>query len=204
MKRFLSYCLIGYFFISLLSAQETTFTYEMTALGADIGTVSTTRNTVGDDTYYHSKSLFEVNLLFKKIRMEIDNYAHYHAGKLMKVTNHVTVNGETRNSSKIIWQDGKYAIEIDGESKPSLSSPILYSGTILYHKEPIGIQKAFSESSGIYMPVKLLAKGKYQITDPNNNRKMIHYYEDGVQTKVEIKHPLLTLSMTLTDQKKSR
>lgn len=199
MKTLISLSIFLFIITSAGLAQKSTLTYKMEALGADIGTVSTTRNQVGDDIYYHSKSLFEVDLLFKTIRMEVNGYVHYQGDKMIEVTNKVTLNGEPRSHASTVWKDGKYIIQVDGETKPNLATPIAYSGSLLYHREPQGIKEAFSESSGIFMPVTLLARGKYQVVDPNNNRKMIHYYEKGVQTKVEIKHPVLTISLILQE-----
>ena len=72
MKTLFSYCCIGLVSISLLWGQIPEQSYVMTALGAEIGSLQCFRQIQGDDTYYHNKTLLEVNLIFKKIRMEVD------------------------------------------------------------------------------------------------------------------------------------
>ena len=173
--------------------------YVVKALGAKLGSMHISSKTQGENVYYQTQTLFNVNLVFKKVKMEVVNKVHYKAGQLLAATNKVTVNGELHSQSKIEWNGNKYMIHIDGKEKPSLQSPINFSGSMLYFNEPTGMSKAFSESSGQYMKVKLLKTGKYQVTDPINDRNMIYFYENGAQTKVQIKHPLVTISLIRQD-----
>ncbi len=171
----------------------------MKALGMEIGSVHTSSKKVGEDIYFQNTSLMEVDLLFKKIKMEIVGKAHYRSGQLISSSSRVIANGELHNSASIEWQGNQYAVKIDGELKPALKSPIYYSGTVLYYQEPLGKNRALSESSGVEMVITPLGGGKYQVIDPVNDRKMVHFYENGVQTQVQIKHPILTVSLIRQD-----
>ncbi|MEZ4771975.1 MAG: DUF6134 family protein [Bacteroidia bacterium] len=199
MKTLVSYLIIGLLSVSWLFSQSTEQSYYMKALGSKIGSMNYYRQTKGEDVYYQTKSLLEVNLLVKRVKMEVENKIHYHAGQFISARSQVVVNGEQNSSSIIEWAGDHYTIQIDGGEKTTLKSPIFYSGSRLYFDEPKGIQNAFSESSGVFMPVNALGAGAYQVTDPRNDRKMIYYYENGVQTKVSIKHPLLTVYLIRDD-----
>ena len=167
----------------------------MKALGANIGSMNMTRQEADRNVYYSTETLFNVNLVLKKVRMKVINKTHYRDGQLISSSNVITVNGELHSSSKTEWKGGKYHIVVDEEVKPSVKSPIRFSGSLLYFTEPTNIKNAFSESSGVFMNIKSLKGGKYEVVDPNNNRKMVYHYQNGVGQKVQIKHPLLTVNI---------
>jgi hypothetical protein len=171
----------------------------MEALGSEIGSLNITKKTAGEITQYQHKTLIEVDLFVKKISVLLQNDMQYRSGQLMTVKSQATVNGKPHSSSLIEWKNGAYSIQVDGETKPSWKSPIRFSGTLLYFQEPVGIKEAFSEASAVFMQIKPLGKSSYQLVDPENGRKMLHYYENGTQTKVEIKHPVVTLTLTRQD-----
>lgn len=199
MKTLASYLIIGLFSLSWLLSQNTAQSYYMKALGSKIGSMNYYRQTKGEDVYYRTTSLLEVNLLVKRVKMEVENQIHYHAGQFISAHSQVVVNGEQNSSSLIEWTGDHYTVQIDDGEKKTLKSPVYYSGSRLYFDEPKGVQQAFSEASGIFMVVKPLGSGAYQVTDPHNNRSMVYYYENGVQTKVSIKHPLLTVYLIRDD-----
>ncbi|MEZ4826068.1 MAG: DUF6134 family protein [Bacteroidia bacterium] len=187
------------FSVVALFGQTSNQTYFMKALGKKIGELHYTRQVSGEDVYFSNVGFLEVNLLVKKVRMDIENRIHYHAGQFISANNKAIVNGEVHNSSRIEWNGKSYTMQIDGGEKKTISSPIFYSGSRLYFEEPRGIEKAFSEASGIYMSVKPLGAGAYEVTDPQTERSMVYYYENGVQTKVSMKHPLLTVYLVRAD-----
>lgn len=166
------------------------------AIGTDIGSVYATKQVYGKDTYYLTKSHFYVNLLVRKIDMTGENKTHYRDGKLIEAVNKVVVNGEVRSSSTIKWDGKQYTVKVDGEPLDPLLSPIYFSGSLLYHEEPLGKNKAFSESSGVTMRVSSKGNQEYQVVDPQNGRKMIYAYKKGELARVEIKHPILTVYMS--------
>jgi hypothetical protein len=171
----------------------------MKALGIDLGTLQIKQEKVGENTYYHNKTIFDINLLFKKVKMEIKNQTHYQGGQLMTSRSSVIANGELRSTSAIVWDNNQYDIQVDGEPRPGLEAPVTFSGTLLYFVEPRGISEVFSESSGVFMPVELVKQGVYRVTDPETNRDMIRTYQGGKQVKVKIKHPLLSISLSRID-----
>lgn len=186
-------------FSASLFGQDQNRVYEIKALGTEIGSATVSKHISGDTTYYLTQSLLEVNLLIKKIRMEVINRTNYYGGQLISSEAHVVVNGEIHTSSSVVWQDPKYLIRINGEEKVPINFPVVYSGTLLYFHEPSDIQQAFSETSGLFMRVEKEKEGQYTVTDLNNNRDMLHQYEDGVLTNIKIKHPLLTVSINLIE-----
>lgn len=176
-------------------SQDEAQIYQMKALGMNIGTLQTSMKTMGEEIHYYSSTILNINLVFKKVKMEVENTTRYRGGKLISTTSQVIVNGDLHSSSSIEWKNGQYLVTVDGESKPSLKAPINYSGTLFYYQEPKGISQVLSESSGVFMSLKSLGEGKYHAVDPKNERDMIYYYEKGVQTKIAIKHPLVTVYM---------
>ena len=190
---------IGLLSIHVLFAQPMQQTFEISALGKKIGSSTVSSYVEGEDIHYLTKSLLEVNLLIKKIRMKVENNTCYRAGKLHKSEVKVIVNGDLHTSSLIKWMGRQYSILVDGKTLKPEDKSISYSGSLLYFKEPKNIRRAFSESSGIYMPVKELKKGQYQVTDPHNDRDTIHYYENGQLVKLVVKHPLVNVYMHLRE-----
>ena len=180
---------------SLLFGQNEEQHYQMKALGINIGKLHTTMKVEGKDTWYENNTLLEVHLIFKRIQMMVENHVHYYGGQLVKAQNLVMINGKLHSTSLIEWKGDHYSISIDEEDKDSLYTPVYFSGTLMYYREPVGMTQAFSESSGLFMPIIPLQKEVYQVTDPHNNREMIRYYKNGIHTKTKITHPLLTISL---------
>lgn len=199
MKTLTAYFIVGILFTSQLWGQTLSQTYQIKALGSKIGSMNSSRQTIGQDVYYHNNALLEVNLLIKKIRMTAESKTHYRAGQLISSRNEVVVNGEVHSTTTIEWQGNNYRMQVNDSVYTPLTSPVFFSGSVLYYKEPVNIRQAFSESSGLYMDIKPQGGSVYQVVDPRNNRDMIHYYKNGVQTQISIKHPLLTLHMIRED-----
>ncbi|MEM7369500.1 MAG: DUF6134 family protein [Bacteroidota bacterium] len=191
-------CSLFAFLLSIpLFSQHQDRLYEIKALGTEIGSATVSKHISGDTTYYLTQSLLEVNLLIKKIRMEVTNRTNYYEGQLISSEATVVVNGKVHTSSSVVWQDPDYLVRIDNDPKEPINFPVVYSGTLLYFQEPQGIKEAFSETSGLFMRVEQEKEGQYTVTDLKNDRDMLHFYEEGVLTNIKIKHPLLTVSINL-------
>lgn len=201
MKYIYTFCLVTILSVATLFGQNNKPPiYQMKALGSNIGTVALKTRTDGDNVYYQHETLIEVDLLVKEINVLIQNKTHYRGGQLITSKNKVIVNGELNNSALTEWKGNYYDIKIDGETKPKQYTPIRSSGTTLYFGQPSPYEKVFSEGSGNFMEVETLRTGTYKVTDPGSSRKMIFYYDSNLPYKVEIKHPVLTISLIRQDE----
>lgn len=197
--RLLCGCLLLLLYTTAFSQVERRF-YEMMALGSSIGTADISRHEDGNAVHYYNHTQVTVNLLVKKIHMEVKNEAHYHGGQLTFAQNIVHINGELHSSSHIQWQGHEYRILINDEPQEPHKGPITFSGSLLYFQEPIGRTEAFAESSGAIMTiVPLEEEGAYRITDPLNERDMVRRYENGTLVYTKLKHPLVNMHMYLKD-----
>ncbi|MEO1451994.1 MAG: DUF6134 family protein [Bacteroidota bacterium] len=177
-----------------VNAQETR-TYKISALGKGIGTMQISRTDSGTKRMYHTISKMEVNLLFKEIRISIENRTWYEGNQMIKATNKVIANGKVNSTSLIEWVGNQYVITVDGETKDPIKSPVYHSGSMLYFAQPTGVSQSFAESSGLFMELDDLGEGLYQATDPHNGRHITYAYEGGKVNEVQIKHRLLTVKM---------
>jgi hypothetical protein len=202
MKNIYTFFLLTFLSITLLFGQDNKPPiYHMKALGSNIGTVALKTQTDGENVYYQHETLIEVDLLVKEIKVLIQNKTHYRGGQLITSKNKVIVNGELNNSALTEWKGNYYDIKIDGETKPKQYNPITSSGTTLYFGQPSPYDKVFSEGSGNFMEIETISTGTYKVTDPGSNRKMIFYYDSNLPYKVEIKHPVLTISLIRQDER---
>ncbi|MEO0899733.1 MAG: DUF6134 family protein [Bacteroidota bacterium] len=178
-------------------ARSQALTYKMTALGKNIGTMKVYKNSKNGFVYYYTRTDLDVNLLVKRVKLSSINNTIYKNQALYKSDVTVEVNGNNHSSSHLHWDGNQYQVKLDGKSANPISSLVNMSGTLLNFQEPKDIQTSFSEASGQFITIKKKKEGVYETIDPGNDRKMRYYYTKGVLTKMEVKHPLLTITLSL-------
>lgn len=95
---------------------------------------------------------------------------------------------ESDNKSTTTHRDGKnYTVVQNGERTVLNNTEILHSVSELYFAEPRQAARVFSETLGIFLPLKALGNGEYELNLPEG-KKNIYKYQKGALVQVEINH----------------
>jgi hypothetical protein len=94
--------------------------------------------------------------------------------------------GEGDTKSITTQKEGKtYTIVQNGEKSVLNSAEIVHSVSELYFMEPRQITRIFSETIGVFLDLKTLGNGLYELTLPEG-KKNVYKYEKGVLVQVEV------------------
>ena len=107
------------------------------------------------------------------------------------------INGNLHSKSNTLKDKKKYLITINGH-KYEFDKEILYSGSLLYIKEPVNYNEIYSETDGLKKSIKQTEPNIYQIINPKTGKSNKYYYETGILKKAEINDALLSFKIVKT------
>ncbi len=171
-----------------------TFTYAISSGKNHIGTLQAIKTVTNDRTQISVNSKVKVKL-FISIDFEYKLNATYKNGQLLFGSVTTYVNGKVHSTSTTEKSNDYYTIEKDGHQS-TFFDKITYSGALLYFEEPKGISTLFSEFDTINKPIRLIATGEYQLTNPKNGRLSEYLYKNGILISTTNHHSLMTFTMT--------
>lgn len=97
---------------------------------------------------------------------------------------------EAENKSILTQRDGKnYTIVQNGEKSVLNNTEIVHSVGELYFTEPRQVTRVFSETLGVFLTLKALGNGLYELMLPEG-KKNLYKYEKGALVQVEINQAL--------------
>jgi len=193
MKKLLFFSFLA--FSCILNAQ--TLTYE----------VVTGKNYLGEIIVMHIESkenqTLKINAvgnisfhLFKLINLNYELNTVFKAGELYYSSVIIYINGKEHSRTMTEQKGEHYTISKDAKSTLYLKN-IIYSGSLLYFKEPVGILKIFSEFDGFEKQVKKSGVHHYQVINAKNGQISEYYYNEGILQEAIIHHPLMSFKIIL-------
>ena len=220
MKRILFITLTAFLLVNIAYSQ--TYRYNIISNGQSVGELTATQTigggsatqstegdaatkpTGGDDaTQATSGEQRTINIVshfnahfFITVHVKYEMNCKYTDGNLVESSVETFKNEELHSSSKGNKTNGAYKTIEDGDESTH-EGEILYSGCMLYFKEPKGITHVFSEIHAIEKPVKEVNTNHFMITDPETGHTNQYFYRDGVLQKMIVGNALLTFTMVL-------
>jgi len=168
--------------------------YNITANKNQLGTILVKQTEKNGIIQIQATSEVKVQL-FVNINLKYILNCTYKNNQLLYSSVTTYVNGKLHSTSTTEKKEGYYEVIKDGHSS-RLYENIKYSGALLYHTEPIGKTKLYSEFNGIEKPIKKIDAHTYQITNPDNGHISIYKYKNGILESTTIEHALLTFTLT--------
>lgn len=172
-------------YLAALKAAGQTYTYEIRYANNTIGLLDVKQETNGAVRKIHIKSRVQMKLFS---RMDTDISAEYHNNVLIRSKASRASKGADSKETSTEKTDKGYAVTRKGIPGTLPQSQITFSVSELYFGEPPKeLKEVYSETHGMFMPIKQLADKRYEIIMPDDKR--IYYkYEKGKLQEVEVNH----------------
>lgn len=170
-------------YLAALKAAGQSHTYEIRYANNTIGLLDVKQEISGATRKIHIKSRVQMKLFS---RMDTDISAEYHNNTLIRAkASRVSKGADSKETSTEKAEKG-YNVVRKGVPG-TINKEITYSVSELYFTEPKDIKEVYSETHGVFLPIKQLADKRYEVVMPDDKR--IYYrYEKGRLMEVEVNH----------------
>jgi hypothetical protein len=165
--------------------------FNIRALGIDLGEMTVTQVSEGEEVIVEATSEVEVNFIFT-FEVRYVQYCKYRSGELLESSLKTYKKGEVNSDTRLTKVKDGYVLEKDGEVTV-INDRITYSGSMLYFNEPKDVDSMYIEMSGAKDQVKHIGAHVYEVLDTESGRKRTYEYEGGKLVKTEIHYRLATI-----------
>lgn len=191
--------LVFVFMTTQTVAQTETHRYVIEMAGAQIGTMSATRQSQGDLINYTTVSNVMVNLLVYKVKIYYKTVSQYKGDKLLSAEVDAKTN-RGNYASSTVWSGDHYDIKASQyryDRQATQTATIDYSIVNLYFSEPVGRNRVFAEYFGDYYVLTKTPKGTYRARF--DDREDEYIYEGGKLTRIIKKNAIKNFIIRLQD-----
>ncbi len=171
-------------------SQDHSLMYKVVWKGDSIGYVSANEK-VEDQTRELQLSSYTQFRFLMKFSLNYEYFTKYDNGKLVQSKTENKLNDKSRDYSTVEFQNNQYRIDCDGDVS-YMTANIDYSVTNLYHKEPKGRNKIFSERFGEFLELEDIGESTYVLTKPSG-RKNYYKYKNGICKEVKVINQFATI-----------
>lgn len=166
--------------------------YEILLGQKPVGTLEVSPTNLKSDNYA-IKMDAQMSFPFMKVSSVFD--VQYQNGVLWQSAMVQKSNDKIREQSTIIRKGDTYQMNIDGKSE-TLAGKVTYSITKLYHFEPKGIKRVFSERYGEYATIAEIAPHHYELLLPDGKTNQ-YRYENGICVEMTASYTLSKVTFQL-------
>ena len=169
--------------------------YEVVRNDKAIGTIDVVRTIENGIETYSLENVVEFKLLFS-FHIKYVLKESFKDGMLITGEGFNTLNGSTQKKTSIQFRNGKYKLLIDGiEGYVESGDSITYAASQVYHQEPEGNQKMYSQYFGRYLQFKKVGDHKYTLSSPDGEN--VYEYQNGFCTTVHVSRDYASFSIVM-------
>jgi hypothetical protein len=189
--RLLTSAVLLFSIVTSSAAQQIEITFEVILKDQKIGKVRATETKTGTHITRDVKSESDAKVLAFSVHLEtetkvvngeeilVEGIAYRHASRGPE-----DIHAKTKRMST-----KKYERERNGKKTMFENEDITFCVADLFFKEPVHLQKVYSNMHAEMLPIKSLGKGKYQVTAPDKKITMYTYLNGKLMT-IESDTPL--------------
>lgn len=159
-------------------------TYQIFFGNDSIGLLKAEHKVIAGNQHYELRSNMSVNTLVN-IDVQYILTASFDKDKLLNSYTEQDVNGRIKVSSTLKWDGKSYQIQTLQKRDKIKNTQITYNLATLYFKEPVNIQKVYSDTHGTFLTIKSLGQHSYDLILPDGKRNK-YTYQFGICTEVEV------------------
>jgi len=188
-----------FFFISTALCTAQTLYYNVFKGDNRIGLMKVERTEDGSQGVRYKIETEVTFRVFKEFKVESTFESIFQTGQLTYGKTLNLLNGNERESSRVIWNGSEYICERESKQKV-LKQPIGYTIVQLYFEEPLTQDSVFSERfiSPCFVE-KAKSPHQYLIHLPDGKNNL-YTYQNGVCTEVKVDLFLATIYFKLSDR----
>ncbi len=161
--------------------------------GKQIGAVKVRKITKDNLVVYETETHMTVRVL---VNQDIDysTSATFQNGIMVSSRSKSFFNDKLHHTCVTQWKGKYYEITRD-KDKSTLSRQVTYCGGMLYLKEPVGVNLAYSELAGLDNKINKIGDRNYTLTDSKSKKINKYWYKGGLLDHAYINHTLLDVEV---------
>ncbi|WP_247656637.1 DUF6134 family protein [Maribacter sp. MMG018] len=149
-----------------------------------IGNLKATKSSEGNKTFYQSETAIKTRVI-KEIEVNY-KYDVTFENKVMKMADVVIdVNNKPHANTVTNLKGSQYQIIKNDKKEEVVDPPIDYTTILLYFKEPVNIDRCYSEQNGSFNTIVALGEHSYKKIN-TKGKENIYYYKNGILEKASI------------------
>ncbi|WP_244156209.1 DUF6134 family protein [Maribacter ulvicola] len=152
--------------------------------------IKTTRNS---KVNYQSITTINARII-KEIEVNYKYDVTYENNLLKKANVLIDVNNKPHTDITTNWKGNHYQISKNSKKEKVVEGDITYTTILLYFKEPINIEKCYSEQDGSFNTIVPLGNHVYKKINAKDQENIYHY-EDGILKKAKINGGLVNFEI---------
>jgi hypothetical protein len=178
-------------FTSELQAQTNEVNFDVALNDKNIGTLHATEQKTGSKFFRDLKTNTDAKVLVLSIHVESEVTNTHEDGMLVSGVAYRHANRGSKDvHSKVTRTSAKnYQCERNGSVSQLNNTDISFCTIELYFREPVGLKQVFSTMYANFLPINLMAPGKYEVVTPEK-RNTVYTYTLGNLTKIEMDTPV--------------
>ena len=159
---------------------------------AVIGKMQFRQKVDGDNLYLAMTSEAQIRFIYS-FRVKTLDKSCFADGKLLHSSVYRNVNGKEKDNRKTRLVNDTYQVQA-GNAVSQISSPIYYNMMLLYCREPVTINRVYSDNFQRFLSIKKTGTHSYRINLPDGNYNDYHF-ENGICSRVIVHQSLYTIQM---------
>ncbi|WP_286814338.1 MULTISPECIES: DUF6134 family protein [unclassified Maribacter] len=189
-----------YFFtlpVDLPNATNTSLYFNIVVKDKIVGSLKAAQNSKGSKTNYHSSTTIKTRII-KDISVNHRYDVTFVNNILKKADVNITVNKKPHTKTVTQWENNRYQVIKNDKNLSVLKDSIDYATILLYFKEPIGVDRCYSEQDGSFNTIISLGNHMYKKLN-SKGKENVYYYKDGALKKAIIDGGLVDFEITAKD-----
>lgn len=176
-------------------SQNKTHLYQIMRNGNQVGTIRFTETSTGDIDHLKMESDVKTRFIFSFIA-HVSEEAVYRRGVMFHSSIYRRLNGSEKVNKQHQENNGQYIIHAGQRSDVTKTYPITYNMLSLYSKEPVDINKVYSDNFESFVTIQKTGTNTYTVALPDGNYNTYHY-KNGVLVLVEVHQTFYSANIVL-------
>lgn len=174
-----------------VSAQKLNLNYKVVNNGNIIGWVKIQKSDNGSASSIILTSEVKRRIIFL-LTVEEKQDAYFNEAGMVTSSIYRKVNDNVKMNQQTVYKGNYYEIKNPKTSERVVIQQIQYNLLSMYIKEPVNINKVYSETFLRYLVIEPKGNSVYKLKLPDGNTNYYHY-ENGTCSKVVMEHSLFTI-----------
>lgn len=149
-----------------------------------IGSLICTQNSEDSKTYYQSSTTIKTRII-EDISVNHNYDVTFVENILQKADVNITINKKSHAKTVTQWENNRYKIIKNNKNLSVLKDSIKDATILLYFKEPIGVDRCYSEQDGSFNTIISLGNHMYKKIN-SKGKENVYYYKNSALQKAII------------------
>ncbi len=188
--------MIAFFPLSIIvPAQKVKYQYEILRNGKNTGNITIVQNREENKETINLVAEIRTNFIIG-IRIRSEENIVFENGRIIQSSFLRSVNNSRKTKRSLSFKDDSYITYSDGIQQKIIKDKIYHNMVTIYLKEPVSIERIYSDAVEQFLSIQKLSPGIYQVMLPDGG-KNIYHFENSICKRIEIKQKLFNAEILL-------